>query len=712
MRKILFDIETDGLDAETVWCLVLKDLETGTVLKCVDPQHLPPDSELLATVADGVRLLDNAELLCGHNIVDYDLPQLRKLFPWAKLMPPRILDTLVLSKLCYPDIKMMDFGLCEKWHMPKQLIGRHSLEAWGHRLGLHKIDYKDWCKQNGIEDPWSRFTPEMLAYCVGDIELNHRLFLALAKKRPPRAAVDLEMQYAAIAFEMECNGFPFNIEKAKRLYSVLVQRRAELMEAVRREFADWWAPLGEHTVTSTRREKVPGEGFWRIREKGKTRKADLELLQGEHIPGYNAEDGFAWWDNGRSVEFVPVLCEYAEGSKYTKIELREFNPSSRDHIADRLIKLYGWKPKEFGRNGKPTLDDEMLADLPFPPCKLLAEYFMVMKRIGQLAEGQQAWLKLEQEREVHGRKAHRIHGRMNTIGTVTFRCAHNRPNMAQVPSVHNAEGVVPYGRECRELFGPEQGFVLVGCDASGLQLRGLAHNLRPYDSGQYVETVTTGDVHTANRDAAGLDTRDRAKRFIYAFLFGAGGWKLGVTAGGAPLAFVSNISPGDRGYASALRHLDFLGLPPTPQNIADTIYGFNFKDRFLKRTPGLKDLIDELQREARANKAIVGLDGRGVPIRSPHAALNSKLMSEEAIICKQWKVLSRRELEAAGLKVGVDFCVHGDVHDEWQVGARPEIADDVGKLLADCVRRAGVELGYECPLAGEFKVGADWSMTH
>lgn len=718
MKKILFDIETDGLlDAvTTVHCLVLKDMETGEVRRYIDPRHTSP-SPIAGSIEDGVRLLDTAEVLLGHNIIDYDIPALRKLFPWVKLVPPRTIDTLTLARLCYPDIKPTDFGCYEKWRMPKQLIGRQSLESWGYRLGLHKIDYKDWAKQNGITDPWSRYTPEMLAYCEGDIELNYRLFISLSRKQPPRRAVDLEMAYAVIAKEMEFNGFPIDIDKAHKLYADLTQRKAELVQQVAGLFDDWWESAGEVTVSKTRRENV-GTGEWRLREKGKTRKADLALLHaGVSIPDNAIGENFDWalrqHEAGHAVEFVPDLREFTEGSVYTNIVRTTFNPQSRQHIADRLQKVYGWVPKKFGKNGTPTLDDELLADLPFPPCKLLAEYFLIQKRLGQVAEGTQAWLKLEKFTEVHGRKAHRVHGQMNTIGTVTFRCSHNRPNMAQVPSVHNAEGVVPYGKECRELFTPEKDWKLVGCDASGLQLRALAHNLFPFDEGAYVHVVTQGDVHTSNMQAAGLDTRDRAKRFIYCFLFGGGGWKVGFVVGGAtPEEVETLVSSGGKVPQYVTRHLDFVGLPHTPVNNATALKGYKLKSAFLKRTLGLRELIEELQARAERDKFLIGLDGRKVPVRSAHAALNTKLMSDEAVICKEWKVLSYQELTRSGLRNGRDFLYHADVHDELQVGFRAEIAEEGGKLLQQMVTQAGINLGYRCPLAGEFKIDDSWAGTH
>ena len=145
----------------------------------------------------------------------------------------------------------------------------------------------------------------------------------------------------------------------------------------------------------------------------------------------------------------------------------------------------------------------MLSSLPYPEAKLLSEYLLLDKRLGQLSDGQQAWLKA-----VDG-ITDRIHGRVNTNGTVTGRCTHHSPNMAQVPAVG-----APYGKECRSLFGPPEGYYQIGCDASGLELRCLAHYLARYDGGAYAQVVLHGDIHTTNQKAAGLPDRNSAKRFI------------------------------------------------------------------------------------------------------------------------------------------------------------------------------------------------------
>ena len=165
------------------------------------------------------------------------------------------------------------------------------------------------------------------------------------------------------------------------------------------------------------------------------------------------------------------------------------------------------------------VDEAVLKGIDHPIAADLLSFLLVQKRLGQLAEGQQAWLKLQ--------KNGVIHGRVNTNGAVTGRCTHSTPNVAQVPSVR-----ADYGKECRELFTVRKGYKLVGCDASGLELRMLAHYMAFYDRGEYAKIVTEGDVHTVNQKAAGLETRDQAKTMIYALLYGAGDHKMGEIIGG------------------------------------------------------------------------------------------------------------------------------------------------------------------------------------
>jgi len=343
--------------------------------------------------------------------------------------------------------------------------------------------------------------------------------------------------------------------------------------------------------------------------------------------------------------------------KTLKPELITFNPASRQQIAEKLIGL-GWKPTKKTEKGSIIVDEGTLMGLKYPIAGLLAEYMMLQKRIGQI----ESWL------EVVGSDG-RVHGRVITNGAVTGRMTHMKPNMAQIPNSGS-----PYGPECRQCWTVEEGNVLVGCDASGLELRMLAHYMK---DGGYVKTVTEGsskegtDVHTVNQHAAGLPTRDSAKTFIYAFLYGAGASKIGSIIGG-------NAKNGQR-----------------------------LIDRFMAGTPALKRLRDKVS--VYASKGFVpGLDGRKIWVRSEHAALNSLLQGAGAIVMKKALCILNETI----VKNKWDARFVANVHDEFQIECKADIADLVGQAGKQAIIEAGIAYNLRCPLDGEYKVGRNWRETH
>lgn len=368
-------------------------------------------------------------------------------------------------------------------------------------------------------------------------------------------------------------------------------------------------------------------------------------------------------------DFIPKVNNkksgYVKGVPVKKWKDMVFNPGSRDHIAERLTTLFGWDPQEFTEGGKPQVSEDTLDGLPYPPIKDLVEYLMVQKRISQVGDGDTAWLKLSKDGF--------IYGSVNTNGAVTGRATHSYPNVSQVPASYS-----PYGKECRDCFGAPEGWLLVGADASGLELRCLAHFMSRYDGGAYVKVLLEGDVHTLNMHAAGLTSRDQAKTFIYAYLYGAGDAKIGKIVGGT------------------------------------AAHGKRLKANFLAKTPALKYLKDAVSVAAKKG-FITGLDGRIVPIRSAHAALNTLLQGAGGIICKQWLVFLEEALQARGLKHGWDgdYAQVAWVHDEVQIACRtPEVAAIVAELAPLMVTKAGEHFKLRCPLAGEAKIGKTWAETH
>jgi DNA polymerase-1 len=331
------------------------------------------------------------------------------------------------------------------------------------------------------------------------------------------------------------------------------------------------------------------------------------------------------------------------------------------------------------------VNEEGLKTIVHPEAKSLIRFLMVEKRLGQLAEGKEALLK-------HVR-AGKIHGSVNTMGAVTGRMTHSSPNISQTPACYS-----PYGTEFRALFSAIHGWVLVGCDADALELRDLAHFMALYDGGAYTRTVLEGDkkkgtdMHSVNARALGLDPtkalrevltgRDVAKTWFYAFIYGAGDEKLGMIITG-----VRN--------------------PKKNRTI-----GKAARASFMKNLPAMGKLINAVKATAKKNGFLKGLDGRRLHCRSEHAALNTLLQSAGAVAMKKALVILDANLQAAGLKPGVDYEFVANAHDEWQIECRPEVAEQIGGLAVGAIRSAGEHFGFRCPLDGQFKVGRTWADTH
>ncbi len=565
---LIFDLEADHLlqEATTCWCIVARDADTDEV------HTFDPDN-----IMDGLEFLSKADTLIGHNIIDYDLRLLKKLYNYD--YTGNIIDTLVYSRTIYPHLKELDFALYEKRKLPSKIIGSHGLKAWGIRLGELKGDF------NTGSESFAVYTKDMLEYCIQDTQVTKVLYEKLLSKNFSKDALDLEQTIHTLLIEQEDRGFNFDVEAAQKLYAELSGSRADI----------------EQQLVDT---------------------------------------------------FEPTIVELK-----TKTKTIPFNPASRQQIADRLMKR-GWKPKEHTERGEPKVDETVLAGINMPEAQLLRRYLLLNKRIGQLATGKQAWLKLE--------KNGKLHGRVNHMGAVTSRCTHSNPNLGQVPSV-GAE----YGKECRSLFVAPEGYSLLGADASGLELRCLAHFMAKYDGGDYANVILNGDIHTTNQQAAGLPTRDNAKTFIYGFLYGAGDAKIGKI-----------INKGSK-------------------------EGKKIKDKFLKGLPALKEL-----RTAVAEKAgyghIKGLDGRIIPVRHPHAALNTLLQSAGALICKTWYVYVARALKEANL----DAQIVAFIHDEVQLVVKEGQEDETGRIIQRCMRDVQQRYNFRCRLDSEYKYGSNWAETH
>ena len=477
----------------------------------------------------------------------------------------------------------------------------HSLDAYGERLGEPKGKYND----------WSKYTKEMEVYCKQDVKVTAKLYTHLKRKTIwlPKEALGLEQDVQKVVTKQYLSGWKFNIQEARRLHVELVQEKEDSEALLWKTFTPKFIPDGK------------------LKEPKRPFKRNNIYTVGPHQP----------------------------------ISLTSFNPGSGNHIVWWVEQALGKQEWDRTEKGNPKTDSatlqEMFNDEEF--LKPLLHYLEVNKLLGQLAEGDKAWLKL-----VH--TDGRLHGSADILGAVTGRFTHSNPNLAQVPSVRAYKGA-----ESRALFTVKEGYKLVGADASGLELRTLSHYLARYDGGKYGNTVLEGDIHTANQEAAGLPTRDMAKTFIYGFLYGAGDAKIGtITGGGAK-------------------------------------EGAILKKRFLAKTQGLTGLLADVKVAAKKGW-IKGLSGRRLFIRSPHSALNVLLQSAGAYYMKYWVVAVDNMIT----RDNFDASIVGNIHDEIQVEVREDQAEEFARKLEGLFIKVGEETGMRIKMEGEAKQGGNWFDTH
>ena len=465
----------------------------------------------------------------------------------------------------------------------------------------------------GEHNDWDNYSQEMVEYCKQDVLVNVKVYYALRSALSDfgSESISLEHQVQSIISTQIHNGWLLDQEGAFVLLAKLKERKFELEDAVHNTFK----PLPTY-----------------VRNVKPKFKKDASL----------------------SVVGLKFLGEQwaTVGGEFSRIDYPEFNLGSRQQIG-RYLQYFGWKPKQFTEKGQAVVDEAVLSKVTnIPEASMIAEYLLVQKRIAQV----QSWLDAVEDDG-------RVHGYVNANGTVTGRMTHSSPNMAQVPSV-SAE----YGTECRACWIAPKGYKVVGMDASGLELRMLAHYMNDED---YTNEILNGDIHTANQFASGVDTRSQAKTFIYAFLYGAGDAKIGSIVGG------------------------------TARD------GRKLKEKFLSNTPSLRDLRERVS-VASGRGYLYGLDGRRVAVRSEHAALNTLLQSAGAIVMKKALVL----LDEYAKLWNINYKFIGNIHDEIQTEVREEEAEVFGRLAVSCIEASGQHYKLNCPLSGEYKIGNNWSETH
>ena len=490
----------------------------------------------------------------------------------------------------------------------------HSLKTWGYILNIPKDEKPE---------DWDTYTPTMLTYCQRDVVLNEKTYQYLLEEGEDfdEESIQLEHAVTSVLKEQEDTGFLFNEKEALLLVALLKERMFEVEQEVQKVFQPKMVDVKEV--------------FPKLKKDGTLSKSGLTAEEYEKIQkNYNVNH--------------PEFANFS----FMRKKLQEFNLGSRKQIGEYLTD-FGWKPNRFTPTGQPVVDESSLAKVKdIPEARLIAEFLLLQKRIAQI----DSWILAVDSDS-------RVHGFVIPNGTITGRMSHRAPNMAQVPSASSE-----YGKECRACWIVKDGYKLLGVDASGLELRMLAHYM---DNKEYTKEVTEGDIHTTNQKLAVLKSRDKAKTFIYALCYGAGDQKLSSILGGS------------------------------------TKDARRIREHFLDNLPAFKKLKNRVGKAAKRGY-LKGLDGRKIFIRNDYAALNSLLQGGGAIVMKRALAMLNTLIKLQTL----DAKFVANIHDEWQIEVREDLADFVGQLAVGCIEKAGEYYNMRCPLTGEYKIGGNWSETH
>jgi DNA polymerase I-like protein with 3'-5' exonuclease and polymerase domains len=358
-------------------------------------------------------------------------------------------------------------------------------------------------------------------------------------------------------------------------------------------------------------------------------------------------------------EFTPRRPNKTQGyiTDATFTRLKELNPTSRDHIAWVMQTHYGWTPTQFTDKGKATIDEVVLKEINTEISLQFFRCLELTKQLGMLSEGINAWLKLVRNSRIH----HHC-----SVATSTHRCAHRKPNLGQVP----------HESEFRKLFRASPGYVMVGADLAGIELRMLAHYLARYDGGRYGDILLNGDIHQENADKIGISRR-LVKTVTYAFLYGAGDQKIG-------LSYDQSLSP-DKAKQK----------------------GKEIRQAYMDAIPGLQKLV-EATKKAAERGYIRSIDGRHISVDSGHKALNYLLQSGAGVIAKRWMVLTHEAI----IRADIDAHQLAFVHDELQFETTPSAIEELKFALLWAAAHAGEYYDLRVPIAADAKSGMDWSEVH
>ena len=410
----------------------------------------------------------------------------------------------------------------------------------------------------------------------------------------------LEHEVAELMASQKTVGWPLNVRKAQELENTLLNRLQELREAT--EKLCWYVPSNIF---------IPKRDNKRL---GYIKDAQMQRL-------------------------------------------KDFNPSSREHIAWWFKTFQGWKPNKLTPTGKAVIDETVLKEIGTKEALLFLEILVIQKKLGMLSQGTNAWLKLVKDGRLH---------HSCFIGAQTHRMAHAHPNLAQVSS----------DADCRELFITKPDWKLVDSDLAGIELRMFAHYLHPHDDGRDADILLNGDIHQVNADKIGISRR-LVKTVTYAFLYGAGNIKIG-------LSYDPMLSPDEAKKK-----------------------GKEIRKAYMDAIPGLKKLLEAVH-EASKRGYVYGLDNRRILCDSRHKSLNYLLQGSAGIIAKRWILITDEWLEA----LEVEHERYAFIHDEQVLGAPPSSCEKVAALCKCSALEAGEVYKLRLPITADANIGKNWSEVH
>lgn len=624
---LFVDIETDDLDAKKVHVICLAS-KTGEV----EAYHGD-------RLDEAVSIISEADWVCGHNIIGFDLPVLKKLL--GLKYKGNVFDTYVTSSLMFPDLEK-----------------GHSLKEWGIRLGLEKAEFSE----------FSELSQEMIDYCKQDVEVLRKLYFHLLpriKSEGWSKSLKTEHEIAKIMRQQEEDGWCFDTINAKALAEAVEARLSELEGRVA-------GVLPKRNLRDSEKKSVtpPLKQFKKDGTPSELCKSFFDRVELEGAEWYGWKYGVKYKLPMHEPLLAEVQCEIKDSAE----------------IKQWLMDEYGWKPtlwnlkKKKDQYGKSrTVKEEgkpVKASPKFHDKGVMCENLEKLGERSSFVRPLIEWLVLRHRLGLinsllsNVREDGRIPSVVNPQATPTGRMSHSV--VANIPK--NEEKIL-LGKEIRSLFIPRRGYVMTGVDASSIDMRAFAHYM---GDEEFINELVSGDIHTILWEVCEdlIPSRSVSKSVEYAAIYGASPPRLGETA----------------------------GHPPKKAKAV----GEEIMRRWMKRFPSWEELTEKVER-ASSRGHLVGLDGRHIPIRSKHSALNYLCQGAASVLVKR-AIVTMHEIWNDTLETPVQL---GVFHDEVQIESSEEESFDAGNAFIIGLKRAEKEFGLKCPLAGEVKHNKrNWAETH